>query len=181
MIRSIDIFLFYALINTSLMNAQSVFDFNSQASLDQWYILDDGVMGGISAGELTINREGHGVFSGTISLENNGGFSSIRFVPEPIALDNATKVTIRLKGDGKQYQFRVKNDRGVSYSYIFPFDTSGDWQIIEIPLNKMYPSFRGRRLDMPNFFSNEIGEVTFLIGNKKNEDFELWIDSIMLN
>ena len=38
---------------------------------------------------------------------------------------------------------------------------------IEIPINSMYPSFRGRKLDKPNFFHKSIEEVTFLIANKK--------------
>lgn len=163
------------------MNAQTIFDFNLQATLSQWYVLDDGVMGGRSAGAMKINSQGHGVFSGTISLKNNGGFSSVRFVPKPIAIGDATKVKIRLKGDGKDYQFRITDDRGQYFSYIYSFDTSGEWQTIEIPLKDMYPSFRGRRLNQPNFSGDQIEEVTFLIGNKKEEDFELLIDTIELN
>ena len=44
----------------------------------------------------------------------------------------------------------------------------------------MYPSFRGRRLDEPNFSHDYIEEIVFLIGNKKNENFELIIDKIAL-
>ena len=44
----------------------------------------------------------------------------------------------------------------------------------------MYPSFRGRKLDEPNFFHKSIEEVTFLIANKKNEEFILLIDKIEL-
>jgi NADH dehydrogenase [ubiquinone] 1 alpha subcomplex assembly factor 1 len=42
----------------------------------------------------------------------------------------------------------------------------------------MYPSFRGRTLNMPHFNENSIEEVVFLIGNKKNESFELVLDRI---
>lgn len=181
MIRSIFTLLLITLITTSDMNAQTVFDFTSETSLEQWYRLDDGVMGGISRGNLTVNSEGHGVFSGTISLANNGGFSSIRLVPQPIAIGKATKMHIRLKGDGKNYQFRIKNNRGQYFSYIYPFETSGDWQTIEISLNEMYPTFRGRKLNQPNFSGDRIEEIAFLIGNKKEEGFELWIDSLELN
>jgi hypothetical protein len=44
----------------------------------------------------------------------------------------------------------------------------------------MYPSFRGRKLDAPNFSHDNIEEIVFLIGNKKNERFELIIDKIAL-
>jgi hypothetical protein len=44
----------------------------------------------------------------------------------------------------------------------------------------MYPSFRGRKLDQPNFSDDYIEEITFLIGNKKEEDFQLLIAKIEL-
>ena len=87
---------------------------------------------------------------------------------------------IRLKGDGKKYQFRIKDDIRSYYSYISTFSTSGEWQEIEIPLNEMYPSFRGRRLNLPNFSQDNIEEIAFLIGNKKPESFRLLIDKIEL-
>jgi hypothetical protein len=75
----------------------------------------------------------------------------------------------------------VKHDSDTYYSYIAPFATSGEWQEIEIPLAEMYPSFRGRKLDLPNFSHNTIEELTFLIGNKKPQEFKLMIDTIQLN
>jgi hypothetical protein len=44
----------------------------------------------------------------------------------------------------------------------------------------LYPSFRGQTLDLPNFKGDFLEEIVFLIGNKKNESFELLIDSIEL-
>jgi hypothetical protein len=66
------------------------------------------------------------------------------------------------------------------YSYITDFKTTGEWQNLEISLKSMYPSFRGRRLDLPNFSQNHIEEITFLVANKKNENFKLLIDIIEL-
>jgi len=85
-----------------------------------------------------------------------------------------------LRGDGKKYQFRIKSNARDYYSYIAPFLTSGEWQEIVIPLGDMYPSFRGRRLNQPNFSNDSIEELTFLIGNKKSERFKLLIDKIVL-
>jgi hypothetical protein len=44
----------------------------------------------------------------------------------------------------------------------------------------MYPSFRGRKLDKPNFSEDYIEEIAFLIGNKSEEKFQLLIDKIEL-
>ena len=97
-----------------------------------------------------------------------------------INIEKYKSIVLKIKGDGKNYQFRIKHKSTDYASYITSFSSSGKWQEIEIPINSMYPSFRGRKLDKPNFFYKSIEEVTFLIANKKNEDFILLIDKIEL-
>lgn len=165
----------------SAMNTHIIFDFSKNSNIEGWRIVDDVVMGGRSSGSFTLSPEGFGLFEGQISLENNGGFSSVRYQFKKLKVNESSIIMIRLKGDGKNYQFRVKDDTGRYYSYIFPFKTSGEWQEIEIPLKNMYPSFRGRKLDLPNFSHDYIEEIVFLIGNKTPEKFKLQIDKIELN
>lgn len=162
------------------MSTQIIFNFSKNSNTQNWTIVDDVVMGGESSGRFSLSPEGYGLFEGDISLENNGGFSSVRYRFGKIKVDANSKIIIKLKGDGKDYQFRVKDDSGNYYSYIMPFSTSGAWQEIEIPLKDMYPSFRGRRLDLPNFSHDSIEEIVFLIGNKKPERFKLLIDEILV-
>lgn len=162
------------------MNPISIFDFDEDISIQAWRIVNDGVMGGRSNGSFSLSAEGHGLFAGQISLENNGGFSSVRYQCDKVNVTKESRIAIRLKGDGKRYQFRVKDNSRNYYSYIISFDTSGEWEDIEISLSNMYPSFRGRRLNMPNFAHEAIEEIVFLIGNKKAESFELLIDKIEL-
>lgn len=163
------------------MNTETLFDFSKKSDTRYWRIVDDGVMGGLSNGTFSISPEGHGVFQGTISLENNGGFSSLRYGFNTVEVNpGKTKVHIRLKGDGKRYQFRVKHNMRAYYSYQRYFETSGDWETIEIPLSEMIPTFRGNKLNLPNFDHDRIQEVTFLFGNKKEESFKLLVDKISL-
>lgn len=162
------------------MNPIVIFDFGTEKSLDQWYIVNDGVMGGLSKGTFSLSENGHGVFEGKISLDNNGGFSSVRHRFSPVMIEGRSKAIIRLRGDGKDYQFRVKASNRDYHSYVYQFSTSGDWEEIVIPLEEMYPSFRGRRISMDNFSSESFEELTFLIGNKKRETFKLEIDRIEL-
>lgn len=162
------------------MSSKIIFDFNKNSSLQNWVVVDDVVMGGVSSGTLKLNEDGFGVFQGSISLDNNGGFSSLRYRFPKISVKNYTQIVIKLKGDGKNYQFRIKSNSSNYYSYIKPFSTSGEWQEITIPLNEMYASFRGRRLDLANFSDDAIEEVAFLIGNKKTENFKLLLDTIEL-
>jgi hypothetical protein len=162
------------------MNTKVIFDFDKEISTRSWNVVDDTVMGGRSSGSFEISEDGHGLFKGYVTTENNGGFSSLRHSFKPLNVKDFSKIAIKLKGDGKDYQFRVKANEGDYYSYIASLSTSGEWEEIIIPLEDMYPSFRGRRLDMSNFSSDHIEEITFLIGNKKKEEFALLIDKIEL-
>ena len=173
-------YLFSLLFIMLIPNTQTLFDFKKGANIGDWWIVNDTVMGGRSNSSFRLTTEGHGLFSGTVSLENNGGFSSVRYQFKAINVEAFSKVRVRLKGDGKPYEFRVKSDRRDYYSYIAPFNTTGEWQEVDIALADMYPSFRGRKLNRSNFSSESIEEVVFLIGNKKPESFELLIDKIEL-
>jgi hypothetical protein len=135
-------------------------------------------MGGRSEGNFMVNEEGNGVFYGKVSLENNGGFSSLRHQMETADISGYAKAYLHVKGDGKRYQFRVKSSRYERQSYIAYFETSGEWETIEIPLKKMYPSWRGMKLDMPNYPAKTLEEITFLIANYRAEEFRLEIDKV---
>ena len=160
------------------MNTGVLYDFTKTATLDGWYTVNDDVMGGRSTCTFKLNEQGNAVFQGQVSLENNGGFSSMHYRFSPLKTRGYKFLALRVKGDGKRYQVRIKNRAGDNHSYIAYFSTSGDWQEVKVPLHDMYPSFRGRTLDMPNFSGGEIEEFALLIGNKKEETFRLIIDKI---
>jgi len=168
----------FSIIGFLIMNTMMLFDFTKDAGMQNWFVVDDSVMGGISASNMGVDSEGHGIFKGHVSLDNNGGFSSIRYNAGKTKLTGYSKFVIALKGDGKAYQFRVKTNSRQYHSYISTFTTNNAWQTIEIPFNSMIPSFRGRTLDIINFPGDSLEEIGFLIGNKKEEDFKLAIDYI---
>lgn len=171
----LSILLFMVSINTSIL-----YDFSKNSAPNDWRVVDDVVMGGQSNGRFSINNDGHGVFEGMVSLENNGGFSSVQYQFEKTEVTKNSQIHIRLKGDGKEYQFRIKDKRNNYYSYITTFATSGEWQTVEVKLSDLYPSFRGRKLNLPNFNADSIEEIVFLIANGKNESFKLLLDKIEL-
>lgn len=159
----------------------TIFNFTKTSDIANWNVVNDGVMGGLSHGNFRLNEAGNGIFSGMVSLENNGGFSSIRYKIGHTNISGKTTVVIRLKGDGKKYQFRLKQNSDDRHSFVLQFETSGDWETIEIPLHTLYPTFRGRKLDIGNFSENYLEEIGFLIGNKKQELFQLELDCIELS
>lgn len=170
------------MIISSLMSdsKQFIFDFNPKSDISSWRVVDDGVMGGLSQGRFKLNENGNGFYFGEVSLENNGGFSSLRYRFKEKNIARYSKIILKIKGDGKDYQFRVKDKISNFHSYISSFSTNKEWQLIEINLAEMYPGFRGRKLEMSKFSSNVIEEIAFLIGNKRNESFQLEIDAIYL-
>ncbi|MBC3757559.1 CIA30 family protein [Hyunsoonleella sp. SJ7] len=157
-----------------------VFNFNKKSDIRNWMIVDDRVMGGKSSGNFELTDEGYGKFRGEISLENNGGFSSVRYFTSPIAIVNHSEIILRIKGDGKRYQFRIKETTSQRHSYVTYFQTSGKWETLRIELKDLIPKFRGRQLDIPNFSSDFVSEIGFLFGNKKVEPFQLLVDKIEL-
>ena len=80
-----------------------IFQFNSDSNIDNWRILDDVVMGGRSSGEFKLNDQGIGEYSGDVSLENNGGFSSLRYYFDSVNSKDYNKFNLKIKGDGKTF------------------------------------------------------------------------------
>jgi hypothetical protein len=166
----------------SLGDGKMLYSFPEQGK-GNWSVQDDVVMGGRSDSQLEFTDDKHAKFSGTVSLENNGGFCSMRHISdenEPYRIEKGRVAFVLLvKGDGKDYNFRVKTPN-VRYSYTYTFSTqdNGKWERISIPFGSMEASFRGRKIAVPNYAAEDIVEMRFLIGNKKNESFEILIESI---
>lgn len=166
----------FFLISSILMSQNTtVFKFSKDTKKNDWMVVNDGVMGGISNSLIVVNASGNGVFSGTVKLENNGGFASVRHSVKNMNVSNHSKFILKVKGDSKFYQFRCKSNLYDRHSYVYEFKTNGEWQEIEISFSEMYPRFRGYRLDIPNYNGKDLEEIAFLIGNKKPETFQLEI------
>ncbi|OYU84486.1 MAG: CIA30 family protein [Flavobacterium sp. BFFFF2] len=159
---------------------KEIYTFTNQTKVNDWRIVNDGVMGGISKSSLVLTDAGHGQFSGHVSLANNGGFASIQLNTTIERAEEKKFVVLRVKGDGKAYEFRLKGEVSQTESYVHPFTTTGAWEHIKLQIRDFYPQFRGRKLNMPNFNFKSVEQLSFLIANKQEEDFELLIDWIGL-
>ena len=145
-------------------------DFSSADERDQWRIINDGVMGGVSQSEIVFSDEGTAIFQGTVSLENNGGFASTRTIPRSYNIGDYSGLVMRVKGDGQQYQVRLHtDDRFDGVSYRHHFETQSDtWMTIRIPFREFVPVFRGRILnDVPPVSPEQIQQIGFLIADKQ--------------
>jgi hypothetical protein len=159
---------------------KTIFDFSENSDISEWKVVNDGVMGGHSNGNFYVNETGNGVFEGGISLENNGGFSSVHYAFDQIKIKEYATFKLHIKGDGKPYQFRAKRSTSDKHSYIATFETTGEWQTVVIKIKDMIPQYRGEQLPMTNYPGDQLEQVTFLLGNKKEEQFSLEIDTIIM-
>ncbi len=168
------------LIQDSNTLQKTIYDFSKEVKPVGWLIINDGVMGGLSRGNISMDNESNGIFWGRVSLENNGGFSLARLSVPTLKASGFSKIVLEVKGDLKRYQFRLKEKKGQMHSYVHFFETNGEWQTIEIPFEELRPTFRGRTLNLPEFAGDQIEEIGLLIGNKKQEDFKIKIRTISL-
>ncbi|MEJ2534961.1 MAG: CIA30 family protein, partial [Gammaproteobacteria bacterium] len=143
-----------------------------------WVVVVDGVMGGRSSGEAAETTEGL-VFSGTLSLENNGGFSSIRRNLDGPP-EGRSGVRLWLRGDGRSYQFRLRPNRdGDGVAWRAPFATNGAWQEIEVGFDAFEPVFRGRAVPQAGAIDpGEIGQIGFMIADRQPGPFTLEVRRI---
>jgi hypothetical protein len=191
--KSIAYFLGIAAISTAPIHAQAaathaivaaaskvLFNFADPAAMRGWEVEDDVIMGGRSKSTLTHDPDGHIIFTGKVSLENEGGFASIQNHFDPIDVSNYTHAVIRLKGDGKRFFYIVESEKKARNYYVADFSTTGKWQEIRIPLRTMYPVRRGDRLDIPDYPGNTMTQSRFMIANGRAEAFRLEVASIKL-
>lgn len=160
---------------------RELFSFDGQPGSGAWFAVNDGVMGGLSKGRPTLTGNGQLLFTGTVSLENNGGFSSIRSDSQQRNLSDYDGLLVRLRGDGKKYALSIQTGyRIMAGAYYWDFDTSAEnWQTLYMPFNRFQPRSFGRNLrNAPPLNAADIRIVGFIISDKQEGPFRLEVDWI---
>jgi monofunctional biosynthetic peptidoglycan transglycosylase len=132
----------------AVSESQVLADFSDPREIAAWRALHDTVMGGRSDGALVAGEDGAALFTGTISLENNGGFASVRGPIRRYPLQGCHGVTIEVRGDPRRFQLRFRTDDrfdGVAWRAFFE-PAADEWQRISLPFQVFVPVFRGRVL-----------------------------------
>ncbi len=156
---------------------KTVFDFQSATNADAWQIVNDDVMGGLSTSRFCVTN-GLAVFSGDLSLANNGGFASVRSLPAQHDLGGCDTFGIRIRGDGHRYKFTARINSsfdGPIYQAAFP-TSKGQWEEHRLPSKDFVPTYRGRVLSgQPPLRAADVKSVGFLISDKQDGPFRLEI------
>jgi len=161
------------LVATLLMSGISL-----QLHPADWMAINDGVMGGVSSGRMTAAGE-HLQFTGELSLEHNGGFASVRRSLEDLPR-STDSVRLEVRGDGRRYQFRLRQDRNFDgVAWRSEFTAKEDWQIIALPFEGFEPVFRGRPVRGAEPLRPEsIRQVGFMLADRTPGPFKLEVRRI---
>ncbi len=158
-------------------------DFNDQNTRNSWNVVNDDVMGGVSTSSVSNSENDFLLFSGDVSLENNGGFASLRSSIDDYDFDNFKGFLIKIKGDGKTYSLSFRQTKYFTgFNYNQKFETKeNEWQIIELPFDEFGLKYYGREVepfDLPD--KKSIKQISILISDKQEGPFQIEIEWIGL-
>lgn len=158
-------------------------DFTDKEHRSLWGVTNDDVMGGISTSNISVGQNGVLIFSGNVSLENNGGFASLRSPIDDYDFSGFEGFLLKLKGDGKIYNLSFRQTKyftGYNYTQKFQTETE-NWQIIRLPFKDFKLKYYGREVsDFEAPDKSSIKQTSILISDKQQGPFKLEIEWIGL-
>ncbi len=176
------LFAFVLIAASTVAEAQDrvLFNFDKAEDARAWQTVNDGVMGGRSNGRFKINDDKKMEFFGTLSLENNGGFASVRARGAKLGLKNGDSIVVRVRGDGREYSFNLYAQSNLGgYSYRQSFKTKkNEWIEVKLPLDKFVATWRGRVFPNEKLDPSNVDGMGILLGDKKAGPFKLEVEWI---
>lgn len=163
---------------------RTLFDFAKPDAARAWQPVNDGVMGGVSDGRFRITEQGTMEFFGTLSLENNGGFASVRSRRSDLGLKPDDTLLMRVRGDGRDYLLNLYVPAlRIAYSYRAAIPTkAGEWTEVRIPLKDCYATSFGDKVpDAGPVDAPKVNSMGFMLADKKAGPFKLevaWVKAI---
>ena len=155
--------------------------FNTPQCVQGWAAIDDRVMGGLSSSQLVFHPDGHALFEGTVSTDNNGGFASVRHAALSLGEEGTTGYRLQVRGDGKRYKLNLRMDGGldgVNYQAVFqpPADR---WVDVVLPLNVFSPRYRGQPVpNAPMLRPERVCQVGWMVADGQIGAFQLAIRTV---
>ena len=163
-----------------LSSTSLLIDFGSNKSGDNWYVTNDGVMGGLSKGNAVLS-ENSILFSGDVSLKNNGGFTKIDSPYGTFDLSGYSSVTIRAKGEGHVAAFQLdRHQRFYLPSLKVMLEPTGEWKDYTFDLSDFKETQMGKWTGntMNKEELSSIIRMGFIMSNKTDGAFKWEIDYI---
>ncbi len=161
-------------------------DFGEEAA-GRWRVINDGVMGGLSQGELTFNG-GVATFAGTINT-NGGGFSMIRTsifrdgATLADSLEGAEYLRVRTRSaNGRAYELTVQDtasNSAVMHFTDLAVTADSAWEEPLVPLTDLDArTFGTARPNLADFDLDQISTFGIILADGIDGPFSLAIDRI---
>ena len=104
---------------------------------DPWRPLNDGVMGGLSEGEVEV-RDSSITWHGQTRLENNGGFASLRSTWSTRDLSDLDRIVVKCRGTGGPFKLTMETSERWWMPYAYAsFEPTAEWQEVVIPASDL--------------------------------------------
>ena len=143
-----------------------------------WSVVNDGVMGGRSAGFVTV-ADGVLRFTGTL-VTRGGGFTLTRAARQA-DLSGTTGLELRVRGSGRQFEVEIDDGTrgfGRAVSRRAPFPTAAAWTVVRVPFASLRSTIFGRAVNAPPITLTRIQSVGFYMVDKQDGPFVLEVDYI---
>lgn len=147
----------------------------------KWYVVNDRVMGGRSFGDLETTKNSI-KFSGEVSLENNGGFSSIRSPYQKTNLSDFSKVIIRYRATGRDFSFQLQKHEAwylPNFKLLLP-NTADKWEEVTFKIMD-FKKYRVGRYTGESIGSEDLSSIIrmgIITEEKREGPFEIEVDYI---
>lgn len=157
----------------------TLIDFHFPDEARNWEIVNDTVMGGLSRSSMRLTPDKTAIFEGEVSLDNNGGFASVRTLPLDFGLNGYDGLLIRVRSDGKNYRLRLRTDDeydGIAYQIVFSTE-KGVWRSLAFPFGSFVPVYRGRVVTEAPYpvDPRTIRRIGFMVADRQEGPFHLEI------
>lgn len=175
------IYLLISIFNLINTVENLTYDFGAEKDGQEWMIVNDGVMGGLSRGSVSFTDNSL-VFSGNVSLENNGGFTSFRAPYARYDLSKYDKIEIRYRSEGMDCAMSLdQNRRFWRPNHKMPIPaTNNTWMTLNVNLYELSEyqmgNRTGGRLNENN--AKQTIRLGLITDSKKAGEFSLEIDYI---
>lgn len=168
--------------NSTIVKTPLIIDFRENKDFDNWIVINDGVMGGLSQSQARLDGDVV-LFSGTLSLKNNGGFVSLRSTLGNYDLSEFTHCEIRFKSDtDRKFELLIEKDTPFylpKFRVTFAASTR-DWETVTIALAEMEINRMGQTMQRgiePRLLHG-IQRIGFILADKQEGGVRLWIDYV---
>jgi hypothetical protein len=160
---------------------QFIINFGNSEKNQKWTTVVDGVMGGKSTSNIT-ELNNSMLFSGDISLKNNGGFASIRGGRNYENLSKYSTVEVKYRSAGQDFALRLLKHEAFYLPYFkHNFETTDwNWDTVSIPL-EVFEEYRlndETGSSLTNEELEKINRLGIIVSNKIEGMFKIEIDYI---